>query len=114
MAGAGVCRLIFSLSTLALTWGWRCSVEQDVCDVWLTIEHRATMMDASTLVIIKDGLLFPFDAVNFTIDNSIPKEKVLIYATVLSVRLTVCLAACLSVATVLLLDCETVFLSVGW
>lgn len=110
MAVAGVCRLIFSLSTLALTWGWRCSVEQDVCDVWLTIEHRATMMDASTLVIIKDGLLFPFDAVNFTIDNSIPKEKVLIYATVLSVRLT----ACLSVATVLLLDCETVFLSVGW
>lgn len=77
MAGAGVCRLIFSLSTLALTWGWRCSVEQDVCDVWLTIEHRATMMDASTLVIIKDGLLFPFDAVNFTIDNSIPKEKVI-------------------------------------
>ncbi|KAK7102657.1 uncharacterized protein [Littorina saxatilis] len=68
--------LLFSLLT-SQALCWKCNVNETVCEIWLELEHHVTMMNGKSLLIIKDGLLFPYDTVNFTKANSIPKEHVI-------------------------------------
>ena len=61
---------------------WKCPVSQTVCEIWLELEHYATMMKGKTLVVAKDGLLFPYNVANFSQTHlAVHKEDVSIMYT---------------------------------
>ena len=56
---------------------YKCDSSWEVCEIWLEVSERPTMMDGNTLVVVKDGLLFPYDTKDFSdLSKVISKEKV--------------------------------------
>jgi hypothetical protein len=79
-AVVGVQRLVVSLLLLASHVRcnkYKCDVDQSVCEFHLEFEHHLTMMSGKSLVVARDGLLYPFDAVNLTASAALPVDDVI-------------------------------------
>ena len=67
---------VFLLLLVDQGMGWKCDVHQTVCETWLVLEHRLTMMKGKSLIFVKNGLLFAYNAANYSRVNAISKEDV--------------------------------------